>query len=253
MRVLILAGGFARRMGKLGEKTPKSLLPVAGRPVIEHILEKVRALGSAGSAQVSTISVSTNKKFEQSFMDWMGGTGSVHDVGLVVEPVTEEGQKLGSIGALQFFIEQENVDDDLLVINGDNIFQFSLNGLVDFFREKNTFVFGVYDTRSVSEAMKMGVVLSDQNGMVMDFEEKPGKPKSTTVSTGIYMFPRESLPLIKQYIDDGNSPDRMGDLLVWLMKRQSIHAFVFRERWFDIGSADTYRQAEEEFGKGLGG
>jgi len=246
MKVLVLAGGFARRMGKLGENTPKALLPVAGRPVIEHILDRVQPLSDAVK-----VSISTNKKFEKHFSGWLSGLDK--DVDLFVEPATKEGQKLGSIGALDFFVKQKGVEDDLLVINGDNLFEFRLDELVDFFKRKGTLVFGAYDTQSIDEARKMGVVQSDHGGLVLDFEEKPEKPKSTTVSTGIYLFPKGSLPLISQYISEGNSPDRMGDLLIWLKQRQPIHTFTFSGRWFDIGSPETYRKADEEFGKRTGG
>jgi len=244
MKVLILAGGFARRMGELGKSKPKALLDIAERPVIEHILDKVKPL-----ADIGDVFISTNKLFEGNFTEWVGSQ-SGSKPGLVIEPALDEGQKLGSIGALQFFIDERGMDDDLLVINGDNIFEFSLKDLLAFYNDKKTFVFGVYDTKNMEEARKMGVVLSNQDGKVMDFEEKPEKPKSTTVSTGIYMFPKDSLSLIKQYIDEGNSPDRMGDLLIWLMKKQDIHAFVFRERWFDIGTPETYNIAKNEIGEG---
>jgi glucose-1-phosphate thymidylyltransferase len=245
MRVLILAGGFAKRMGDLGRNVPKSLLEVAGRPVIEHILDKIDQLDS-----VTGITVSTNKKFKDNFSEWLkdrdsGDTGSKID--LLVEPAMEEGQKLGSIGALKFFVDQSQIEDDLLVINGDNLFEFNLRNFMDYYKEKSTIINGVFDTKSISEAQKLGVVLSDQNGLVMDFEEKPEKPKSTTVSTGIYLFPKSNVPLIRQYIEEGNSPDRMGDLLIWMMKSRPIHAFVFSEPWFDIGSPETYRKAGEDF------
>lgn len=242
MKVLILAGGFAKRMGKLGENTPKSLLPIAGKPVIEHILDKIRLLDN-----VTSISVSTNKKFEEHFNSWINESNSKNNIDLLVEPAMDEGQKLGSIGAVNYFVNQEHVDEDLLVINGDNLFEFDLAKFMNFQNERGTFAFGVYDTKSIDEARKLGVVLSDQNGLVMDFEEKPANPKSTTVSTGIYFFPKNVVPQIKQYIDEGNSADRMGDLLIWIRKSQDIHAFVFSEPWFDIGSPDTYKQAEEKF------
>jgi len=244
MRALILAGGFAKRMGEIAEGTPKCLLPVAGRPVIEHILKKIEALPGIGE-----VSVSTNKKFEDHFSEWSRQARTPLKVSLVIEPAMEEGQKLGSIGALRHFLERARVNEDLLVVNGDNLFEFDLKRLLEFYSEKKTFSFGVYDTRSIEEARKMGVVLADHNGEVLNFEEKPAKPKSTTVSTGIYAFPASTLPLVGMYLEEGNSPDRMGDLLIWLMKRQKLHAFIFRDRWFDIGTPDTYMKAQQEFGK----
>jgi len=241
MKAVILAGGFARRMGRLGIRTPKALLPIAGRPVIEHILERMQGLG------IDKVFVSTNKRFEQEFSDWAAKTAAGLVIELVVEPAMEEGQKLGSIGGLQFLIEQKSIEEDILVVNGDNLFGSGLEGFISFYKAKKAFTFGVYDTRSIDEAQKMGVVLSDQSGQVMDFEEKPENPKSTLVSTGIYLFPRETLPLIKQYTDEGNSTDRMGDFLAWLMKRQALFSFRFDGIWFDIGSPETYGMAQMLF------
>ncbi|MHA2063914.1 MAG: nucleotidyltransferase family protein [Candidatus Thorarchaeota archaeon] len=250
MKAVILAGGFAKRLGELGERTPKALLPVAGRPIIEHILGKISELGD----EVSGIFVSTNKRFEEDFREWLSGLPEKYkelNIELVVEPVMEEGQKLGSIGALEYLIKNKGVDEDLLSVSGDNLFESGLNGLVEFHRERDTFVNGVFNLGSIDKvAHKFGVVLIDQNSQIMDFEEKPERPKSTLISTGIYIFPKNDLSLIKQYIDEGQSPDRLGDLLVWMMKKRTLHAFTFDGRWFDIGSKETYEEAQREYGNG---
>jgi len=243
MKAVILAGGFAKRLGELGKNMPKALLPVADTPIIEHILRMIEPI-----TQIDQIFISTNKRFEEHFKQWLNGIDN-SKIDLIVEPAMEEGQKLGSIGALQFLIEQKNIDDDLLVINGDNMFDLNLRDFINFYNERGSFSFCVYDTHNINEARKMGVVLLDQNDVVMDFEEKPENPKSTKVSTGIYIFPRNNLPMIKQYIDEGNTPDRPGDLLIWMMKKQKLNAFSFEGKWFDIGSTETYEQAQKEYAK----
>lgn len=243
MKALILAGGFATRMGEFGKDLPKPLLPVAGRPVIEHILEKIEPL-----AVIGDVFISTNKKFEGHFSEWMSRLSTRLNTKLVVEPIMEEGQKLGSVGALNFFIKENKIDEDLLIINGDNLFKSGLNECLEFYGKRGTFVFGVYDTGSIDEARKLGVVICDQNRRVIDFEEKPKNPKGTQVSTGIYIMPRSVIPMIRNYIKEGNSADRMGDFLAWLMKRHEMHAFAISDKWFDIGTPDTYKKAKEEFG-----
>lgn len=240
MKVLILAGGFAKRMGELGGKLPKSLLPVAGKPVIEHIIGKFAPLG------IGDVYLSTNQNFERHFSGWASGF-SGQCVKIIIEPSLEEGQKLGSVGALKFFIEKTGIDEDLLVIAGDNVFDFELDEYMEFCVGKDSFVFGVFDSKSIDEARKMGVVLMDDDGRVSSFEEKPQNPKSTLVSTGIYMFPKSVLPIIREYEAEGNSTDRMGDLLAWMMKRRTIYAFKFVGRWYDIGTPDTYRKADRDF------
>jgi glucose-1-phosphate thymidylyltransferase len=241
MKILILAGGFAKRMGKLGENTQKSMLPVAGKPVIEHILESIERTGA------SEVFVSTNKRFEGNFQNLISRWEPRIRVNLIVEPSMEEGQKLGSVGALDFFIKTMAVDDDIFEINGDNIFRSDLSKLMDFHQEKGTLVFGVYDTKSIEEARKMGVVSCDCTGKILDFQEKPENPKGTLVSTGIYIFPKALIPAVGDYITEGNNKDRMGDFLAWLMGRHNLHAIEIGDRWFDIGTPETYRRAEEEF------
>jgi len=243
VKAVILAGGFAKRLGELGKKTPKALLPIAGRPLIEYILDKLT------ETDVSTVFVSTNKRFEAQFREWKGSTDGGLNIELVIEPAMEEGQKLGSIGALQYLIDEKAVGEELLVINGDNLFDFSLRELVEFYREKGTFIFGLYDIGSPKEARKFGVVVVGRDGLVTGFEEKPERPKSTLVSTGIYVFPKNCLPLIKHYINEGRSPDRLGDLLSWLLEKRALHAFVFSGRWFDIGSPETYEEAQAAYGQ----
>jgi glucose-1-phosphate thymidylyltransferase len=160
----------------------------------------------------------------------------------------EEGKKLGSIGALDFFIKQKAVDEDLLVVFGDNLFEADMGRFMDFYAEKGSFVFGVHDTGSIEESRKMGVVLLDGDGRVTNFEEKPEQPKSTLVSTGVYVMPKKVVGMVSQYVREGNSADRFGDFLVWLMNRHNLHAFHF-DKWFDIGTPETYARANEEFAK----
>jgi glucose-1-phosphate thymidylyltransferase len=242
MRALILAGGFATRMGELGARTPKALLPAAGKPVIEHILERIEPL-----ERVDEVFISTNKKFEGEFQRWMKGLDYGKKISLLVEPSTEHAGKLGSIGALNFFLGKKGSDEDLFVINGDNLFDFDLAKFMEFFEQKRSFVFGVYDTKSIEESRKMGVVSYQKDGRVTGFEEKPQNPKSTNVSTGIYIFHKGMLDLVGKYIEQGKNADRMGDFLAWLMGMRELYAFEMGGRWFDIGTPDTYKKADAEF------
>lgn len=243
MKCVVLCGGFAKRMVSVAQDMPKALLPVAGKPIIQHILEKVEHL------DLETIFISTNKRFEKQLRKFLSRYKPSREVVLVVEPTLSEGEKLGSVGALRFLIEHEKVDDDLLVINGDNLFGFGLERILNFYRARRETCVGLYDVRSPEEARKLGVVEIDERGRVKGFEEKPEKPRSTLASTGIYIYPKDVLRLVLEYLAQGNNPDAPGYFLTWLYKRQPVYGFVFREQWFDIGSPDTYREAEREFGK----
>jgi glucose-1-phosphate thymidylyltransferase len=242
MKVLILAGGFAKRMGKYCENCPKPLLPLAGKKVIDHIIDKLSKIDD-----ISDVIISTNQKFGQQFNDWIKGSGDSLSISLIVEPAMKEGEKLGSIGALQYCIDQKGIDEDLLVINGDNVFTFDLKDFISFSRTMDSMVLTIFDTKDLNEAAKYGVVQLDGEGRLIDFIEKPEQPKTTLAAIGIYYYSRSTLPKIKQYIDEGNNTDTIGFFNQWMHSREPVLAHVFREgKWFDIGTPEVYEQAERE-------
>ncbi len=240
MKAIILAGGFAKRMWPLTLERPKPLLPVAGRPVIEHIMDRLLDIGEIG-----TIYITINKRFEGAFREWLGAAGYEGDIRLVVEDTLAEEEKLGSVGAMQHIIDKEAIDDDVLCIAGDNIFQDSLHSFLEFFRSQGTLTFGLYEMQDSSLLSRYGITSIDEAGWVLDFEEKPEKPKSNLVSTGIYAIPRSELGVIHEYLSGGNNPDTLGHFISWLHKRSPVHGFILRNRWIDIGSLETYREADK--------
>lgn len=242
MKAIILAGGYAKRMWPLTLERPKPLLPVAGRPVIEYVMEKVLDIGDIG-----TIYITTNRRFEGAFREWLDRAGYGRDIRLVVEDTAAEEEKLGSVGAMKHIIDREGIDDDVLCVAGDNILQESLHGFLGFFRRKGTLTFGLYEMRDSTHLSKYGITSMDGAGRIVDFEEKPERPKSNLVSTGIYAIPRGELGLIHEYMSGGNNPDTFGHFISWLHRRSPVHGFVFRGSWFDIGSLEVYREAERQF------
>jgi len=243
MEAVILAGGFAKRLWPLTKEMPKPLLRVAGRPILEWVLEKVLEL------DVKKVYISVNQKFEPQFQEWLSSFPKKGRIELVVEPTLSEEQKFGAVAAWQYLIEQKGIKDDLLSVSGDNLFKFDLKELIEISREENAVVFGVFDVESTELARKYGIVELDQNGKVVSFEEKPEHPKSTLASTGIYVFPRNKLHLIKEYLSQGGSPDQPGRFLAWLYKREPVYGKVFLEEWIDIGSFEELERARREWGK----
>lgn len=243
MKCVILAGGFAKRMWPLTMGLPKALLEVAGKPVIEHIIEKLENIGS------KEIYVSTNKKFEDVFRKWVDGYRAKNNVSvnLLVEPALKEEEKFGSIKAMQFFISEENVNEDLLIVGGDNIFGFEMNDFLKFSREREAPAVAFFDVGDIEKVRnKFGVVVLDKDLKITEFQEKPSDPKSTLVSTCIYYFPKENLDMISTYLGDNNNPDTPGYFIKWLSQRTPVYGFVFKEQWYDIGSKEVYKQADEE-------
>jgi glucose-1-phosphate thymidylyltransferase len=245
MKAVILAGGYARRMWPLTENQPKSLLPVADRPIIEHIIEKLEGL-----EEVEGIYISTNEKFEKHFSDWVKGLNTKKQVKLIIEPSACEEKKLGAVGGLKFLIEKEGIKDDLLVVGGDNLFESDLNRFLGFYRDKETPAVAFHDIGDVEKIRgKFGVCVLNEKGRIMEFQEKPQEPRSTLAATCIYLFPSQALDMVSEYLADRNNPDAPGFFINWLSQRQDVHGFVLPGRWFDIGSFEGLREADSHFRK----
>ncbi len=236
MLCVLLAGGFGTRLGEIAKDRPKCLLPIKGKPILDYVFDGVKNL------DLKKTYVSTNMKFAKDFESWTKQKG----IELILEPVTSEDHKLGSIGGLDFLVKTKNINDDLLVVAGDNLFDFDLKNILNFFKEKQAPVIGFYKL-NLLEAKKFGVGKLNSNNKLIDFEEKPEKPKSDLISTAIYIIPKKDLKLIGEYLKSSNSLDKLGDFIKWLYKKQEVYGFVFEGKWFDIGSPETYRKAEEEF------
>lgn len=240
MKVLILAAGYATRLYPLTLTQPKPLLPVAGKPMVEYVLDNIAPIGG-----IDRVYVVTNAKFAGHFQRWADGyeAKSSLDFTVVNDKSTDDTNKLGAIGDLHLVITKENVDDDLLVVAGDNLFSQSLEAFGKFCRQKNAPVLGVYDVGSLDQVKKYSSITVDAQGKITSFEEKPKNPASTLTGIALYYYPKATLPLIKQYIAEGNNPDQPGRLVQWLYPRTPFYTWTVPGMWFDIGSKETLEEA----------
>jgi glucose-1-phosphate thymidylyltransferase len=237
MKAIILAAGYATRLRPLTENVPKHLLTIGGRPMLDWILDKIVEV--QGLDEVHLV---TNARFAPAFSEWAAGRGvQVHDDG-----TSSNEDRLGAIGDVQFTIEEAGLEgDDLLVIAGDNLFEFSLDDFVSFAREKGTAsAVAVLDVGSVELARLYGVVELDAEGRVIDFVEKPADPPSTLAATATYFYHREHVPLVKTYLEEGHSADQIGNFIAWLHRREPVYAYAFGGEWYDIGDHDQLRIAD---------
>ena len=242
MIAIVMAGGFAKRLWPLTKNQPKPLLDVAGRPILEYVLKKVEAV-----PEVEKIIVSTNEKWGENFKEFIASRGNKKEAEVFVEPGLKNDEKLGALGGLGYLIEHKGIQKDLMVVGGDNIFEFDLNRLVALFKEKKATVIAFHDCQSIEVAKKMGVAELGEDGKIIDFEEKPAEPKSTFVSTACYVFPKKSLKLLFEYLKE-NSPDALGFFVKWLYQREPVYGMAFKEEWFDIGSFEQLEEARKYFG-----
>ncbi|MEO5804582.1 MAG: nucleotidyltransferase family protein [Verrucomicrobiota bacterium] len=245
MKVLILAAGYATRLYPLTQNQPKPLLPVAGKPMIEYVLDNIEPIGD-----IDRVYVVTNAKFAGHFQKWADNyraTKSKLDFTIVNDGSTDDTNKLGAIGDLHLVLTKEKVDDDLIVVAGDNLFSQSVEAFGKFCREKNAPVLAVYDVGSLEEIKKYNSISMDAEGRITFFEEKPKNPTSTLTGIALYYYPKSTLPLIKQYIAEGNNPDQPGRLVQWLYPRVPFYTWVVPGIWYDIGSKETLEEANKIF------
>ena len=236
MQAVVLAGGYATRLWPITRNRPKMFLPVGESTVIDRVFEELEA-----DDRIDEVFVSTNARFEDDFRHHLDASPYEKPI-LSVEQTTSEGEKLGVIGALAQLVDRENVTDDLLVIAGDNLISFAIADFLDFFEQNGTACLAAYDVGSFDRAQSYGVVELDET-RVIDFQEKPDRPRSTLVSIACYAFPAETLDSLEAYLDGENNPDEPGWFIDWLHDRQAVHAFTFDEAWFDIGTPESYLDA----------
>ena len=236
MKAVVLAGGYATRLWPITKQRPKMFLPIGETTVIDRIFADLEA-----DERVDTVYVSTNERFADDFRDHLAES-EFEKPQLSVEDTSEEDEKFGVVGALAQLVEREEVDDDLVVIAGDNLISFDVDEFVDFFEEKGSSCLAAYDVGSRELAKAYGLVELDGD-RVVEFQEKPEDPNSTLVSIACYAFTEETLPLLEQYLEDGNNPDEPGWFLQWLQSRKPVYAYVFEEAWFDIGTPESYLEA----------
>lgn len=243
MKAIVLAGGHATRLWPVTKDRAKPLLPLGEQPIIDYIIEELDDLDD--------IIISTNNKFAEDFKDYTDEFDR-DNVRVVIEDQNSEDEKPGTIGAIIKLLDKEDLEDDLLVIGGDNYFGFDFSDMIDFCEDKDGPVNVVYDINNHDIASSFGIVDTDKrNDKITDFKEKPEQPPSTLVSTACYFFPKDQLKLFEEYEEhfkDTDVPaekylDEPGRLIEWAHEQTDMYAFSFDGDWFDIGTRKGYLDA----------
>ena len=238
MRALVLAAGYATRLYPLTLDRPKALLEVGGRPMLDHVLERLQAMG------VDETIVVTNAKFTPHFEDW---ASERHGVRIVNDGTTSNDDRLGAIGDIGFVLDRTGLEDDLVGVAGDNLFGEDISGFPAYGRDVDAPVLAVHDVGDLSRMREYNQVDVDDEGRILFFEEKPEEARSTLAGVALYYYPPRTLPLIRQYLDEKNNPDQPGRLIEWLYPRTPVYTWRLPGRWYDIGSAETLAEADRIF------
>ena len=240
MKALVLAAGYATRLHPLTLDRPKALLEIGGKPMLDRILERVQAMG------VGETIVVTNAKFAPAFAAWARGRP---DVTVVNDGTTSEADRLGAIGDIGYVLDARDLDDDLVVVAGDNLFGSDITGFRSRIEELAAPVLAVHDVGDIAEMSKYNQVQTDAVGRITFFEEKPEDAATTLAGIALYYYPRTTLPLIREYLADGNNPDQPGRLVQWLYPRLPVYTWLVPGAWYDIGSHESLAEADAVFSR----
>ena len=244
MTILILAAGYGTRLYSLVKDTPKALLEIHNKSLIDYLLDKLKTFKN-----LNKIIVVTNNKFYSTFLDWAQGHRQFPcAIEIVNDGTNSPEDRLGSIGDINYVLKNKAINDDLLVLGSDNLFDYSLDHYGAFASTNpNAVTIGLYDIENKEEAKKFGVVSLDSRSKIVSFEEKPAQPKSTLVSMCCYYMPVKTLGWIKDYLDEVKKSDTAGDYIRWLGQKKDVFGFKFDGKWYDIGSVESFKEAQERF------
>lgn len=247
LNALILAAGYATRLYPLTLTRAKPLLDVAGKPMIDWVLDNLAPI-----PDLECVSVVTNRKFVKDFQAWAEQYRKKRPrftIEIIDDGSTDDSDKLGAIGDICLAISRhELANNDLIVVAGDNLFSQPLG---DFARAGKTSeaTLATYDVGDLEAIKNYSSITTDSAGVITRFEEKPPKPKNTMAGIALYYFSREVIPMFTTYLAAGNNPDQPGRFIQWLYQRKPVRTFQIKGMWFDIGSRETLEEANRIFAR----
>ena len=240
MKCILLAAGYGTRLYPLTKDTAKPLLPIRGKPIIEHIVEKVQVLDN-----VDEIVVVSNHRFHSDFVKWAENCPCTIPIKVIDDGSTNVNDRLGAIKDLALAIEKASIHDDILIIGGDNIFDFSLEDFISHaFEKKPNTIIGAFNLNGKTTAKKFGMVALDKNHRVVQFLEKPEHvDPHHLVALCLYFLPKEKVQRLYEYLGHGHDQDAIGNFFKWLAQHDHVYGYSFNGTWLDIGDIEAYSEA----------
>lgn len=245
----MLAAGYGTRLGRLGAKHPKALLPVGGRSVLDRLADRIVELGS-----VDRLHLVVNHRFADRFRAWRADRVLPFEVRVLDDGTTGPGEKLGAVGDLALAVRSLELPDGTLVVGSDNVFGFAFGGLVRRLRERAdaAAVVTVVEEEDAERLRASGVPRLSEDGTVVSFHEKPEDPSGRMLVPPLYLFRRRGLRAIHTYLEEGGEPDAPGHFLSWLVERETVVGWNAPGDRFDVGTPERYAEARARFGDGGG-
>ena len=244
MKNIVVAAGYATRLGELTKNFPKPLLKIGENTILGRMLDDIDKI-----PEIDEHVIITNHKFAPIFEDWAKEQTYSKKITIVDDGTSTNETRLGAVCDLLFAMEKLNIDDDLLVVAADNLLFFSFREFVDFAKEKGTSCIMCHEQPSIEKLQRTGVVVLDENHRVLNMEEKPQEPKSHWAVPPFYLYLKKDLDLIRHSVENGCGKDAPGNLAHYMVDHTVMHAWPRSAGRFDIGSLDTYYEAVERFGR----
>lgn len=242
MKTIIIAAGYATRLYPLTENFPKPLLKIGNSTILDRMLADLETV-----EEITEHIIVTNHRFAPIFDEWMKSTPYKKPITIIDDGTTDNDNRLGAVRDLLLALDKCQVEDDIMVLAADNILDFPLQGFVDYFKDKGTSVIMCHNEPELRKLQRTGVIAVDEEMKVLEMQEKPEKPVSHWAVPPFYIYSKEDLPLIRECMAHGCGFDAPGNLAHYLTEVTTLHAWPMAGRRFDIGSMDSYREAQERF------
>ena len=242
MKCLILAAGYATRLYPLTENFPKPLLDVKGKTILDWLVDDIDTLGA-----IDEYVVISNHKYAHHFEAW--AKGKEQRITVVDDGTSTNETRLGAVKDIQYAIDLLQLSDDMLVIAGDNVLDFSLTEFISYARKKKTSCIMRYYEPDFKRLLKCGVVTVDGNDMILDMTEKSPTPATHWCCPPFYYYTKEDAGLVRKGIESGCGTDAPGSYIAWLCKQTTVHAMVMPGKRYDIGDLASYDRVKLEFSR----
>ena len=244
MKCVVIAAGYATRLGELTKNFPKPLLKIGENTILGRMLDDIDRI-----PEIDEHIIITNHKFAPIFEEWKAGLDYQKPITIMDDGTSTNETRLGAVCDLLFTMERLNLDDDMLVVAADNLLFFSFQEFVDFAKEKQTSCIMCHEQPSIEKLQRTGVVELDEDMKVLGMEEKPEMPKSHWAVPPFYIYLKKDLDLVRHSVENGCGKDAPGNLAHYMVEHTTMHAWPMSAGRFDIGSLDTYYEAIEKYGK----
>jgi len=244
MKCILLCAGYATRLFPLTENFPKALLQIGNKPLLDYILEEVNTID-----EVDEVFVITNDRYYKHFEKWASEKDNIKPIKVINDNTTSNDDRLGAIGDIMYVIDKENINDDLLIIAGDNLFTYKLKDVINFYKEKNETVLCAKELDDINLLKRFAVATIDSKNKVLSLVEKPENPESNLGVYATYVYPKKVLKYLNEYKQLGYNMDSPGHFPQFLYTKENVYIYKFNGECYDVGTHETLKEVNDIYSK----